>query len=248
VSAPPPRVSVVVPTFNYGAFLPRAVDNALAQDLAGLEVIVADDGSTDDTAAVVARYAGDPRVRYLPLPHGGVSRARNAGIQAARGPYVALLDADDLWPRRDKLSLQAGFLDAHPEVGWIFGDVSIVHWHGRGDKVALRACGFYSEESPAPRRVPLTVEELWDDGFGIPTSSVVVRRSCLDAVGGFDEELALYEDLDLWLRLLRRYPVAFVPTVLVTRHIHGANTGSRRAHHGADLARLAARHGLPLSG
>lgn len=245
MSAPqrPPLVSVVVPTYNYESFLPRAVDSALAQDLAGLEVLVADDGSTDGTAEVMARYAGDSRVRYLPHPHGGVSKARNAGIRAARGRYVALLDADDFWPRRDKLSLQAGYLEAHPEVGWIFSDVSLVG-PGEDERPYLWRLGWYSEDSSEPRRVPLTLAELWWDRFGVPTSSVLARRHCLVEVGGFDESLAMWEDLDLWIRLQIRYPVAFIPAALVERHIHGANAGRRRPFHGADHARLAARYGL----
>lgn len=243
---PEPLVSVVVPTHNYGRFLARAIDSALAQDLSALEVLVVDDGSTDGTAEGMARYTGEPRVRYLAQSHGGVSKARNAGILAARGRYVALLDADDLWPRRDKLSLQAGFLETHPEVGWIFSDVSLVG-PGEDERPYLWRLGWYSEESSAPRTVPLTLAELWWDRFGVPTSSVVARRGCLLEAGGFDESLAMWEDLDLWIRLQLRYPVAFIPTALVERHIHGANCGRRRPLYARDHARLAARYGLPLS-
>ncbi len=240
-------VSVVVPTYNYGRFLSRAVDSALAQDVEGLEVLVVDDGSTDGTAELMAGYAGNARVRYLPQAHGGVSKARNAGIRAARGRYVALLDADDLWPRRDKLALQTGYLEAHPEVGWIFGDVSLVG-PGEDERPYLWRLGWYSEESPEPRRVPLTLAELWWDRFGVPTSSVLARRSAYEEAGGFDESLEMWEDLDLWIRLQIRYPVAFIPTALVERHIHGANTGRRRPLYAADHARLAARYGLPPPG
>ena len=242
---PSPLVSVVVPTYNYGSFLGRAVDSALAQDLAAVEVLVVDDGSTDGTAAAMARYAGEPRVRYLPQPHRGVSGARNRGIAEARGRYIALLDADDLWPRRDKLSLQAGYLEAHPEVGWIFSDVSLVG-PGEDERPYLWRLGWYSEESSQPRTVPLTLAELWWDRFGVPTSSVFARRDDLMDAGGFDESLDMWEDLDLWIRLQLRYPVAFIPAALVERHIHGSNAGRRRALYAADYARLAGRYGLPL--
>lgn len=246
MTAPQPLASVVIPTYNYGSFLARAVDSALAQDLAELEVIVADDGSTDGTAEVMNRYVRDPRVRYLRLDHGGVSKARNAGIVAARGRYVALLDADDLWPRRDSLSLQAGFLETHAEVGWIFGDASLIG-PGEDERPYLWRLGWYSEGSSEPRTVPLTQAELWWDRFFVPTSSVLARRQCLIEAGGFDESLVMWEDLDLWLRLQLRYPVAFIPTALVERHIHGTNSGRRRQLHAADQARLADRYGLALA-
>jgi glycosyltransferase involved in cell wall biosynthesis len=242
-----PLVSVVVPTYNYGRFLPGAVDSALRQDLADLEVIVVDDGSDDGTAEAVTRYRREPRVRYLACPHGGVSRARNAGIARARGRHVALLDADDRWPRRDKLSLQAAYLEDHPEVGWIFGDVTI-RGFGEDERPRIRGDGYYREASSEPRTVPLTPAELWWDRPGIPTSSVLIRRDCFAEVGTFDESLEMYEDLDLWLRLLRHYPVAFIPAVLVERRVHGSNAGRRRHLYSSDLARLAARYGMPAHG
>ena len=95
----------------------------------------------------------------------------------------------------------------------------------------LREAGFYAEESAAPRLVPLAVRDLCRDGFLVPTGCVVVRRSCLDRAGPFDESLRMYEDVDLWIRLLRAAPVAFLPRVLLARRIHPANTGAGRFRH-----------------
>jgi glycosyltransferase involved in cell wall biosynthesis len=95
VRSPEPKVTVVIPTFNRAAVLPRAVDSALAQAGADLDVVIADDGSTDGTPEALARYAGDPRVRVLRLPHGGVCAARNAAVRESESPYIAFLDSDD---------------------------------------------------------------------------------------------------------------------------------------------------------
>jgi glycosyltransferase involved in cell wall biosynthesis len=115
-------VSVVIPTFNRATIVPRAIDSALAAIAPGDEIIVADDGSTDDTKAVVEAY-GDP-VRFVPLPHGGPGAARNGGVAAATKPLVAFLDSDDEW-FPDKLELQRRFLEARPDVLFVFTDFGV---------------------------------------------------------------------------------------------------------------------------
>ena len=242
-----PLVSVVIPVYNQGRYLHEAVDSALRQEGPDLEVLVVDDGSTEDLD--LARYRGDRRVQLLARPHRGISAARNAGIECARGRYVAFLDADDWWPPADKLAAQTGFLEAEPAAGWIFGDMRH-HLNGPGEPrhAFLREAGFYAEESVVPRIVPLAVRDLCRDGFLVPTGCVVVRRSCLDRAGGFDETLRMYEDVDLWIRLLRAAPVAFLPRVLLARRIHAGNTGAGRFRHLDDLRALVRRHGLEQEG
>src|SRR5947207_692803 len=112
-----PLVSIVVPTYNRAYCLPRTIDSALAQTYASVEVIVVDDGSKDDTAALVrARYGSDGRVQMISQQNAGVAAARNTGMAAARGDYVALLDSDDVW-QPWKLELQMACMRAHPDVG-----------------------------------------------------------------------------------------------------------------------------------
>lgn len=118
----PAAISVVIPTFDRAAIVPRAIDSALAAVSRGDEIIVADDGSTDDTAAIVEAY-GDP-VRLVRLPHGGPGAARNGGFAAATRPLVAFLDSDDEW-FPDKLQLQRAFLDARPDVLFGFTDFAV---------------------------------------------------------------------------------------------------------------------------
>ena len=124
-----PSVSVVVPAYNLARFLGRAIDSALAQDwpAEALEVIVVDDGSTDETPQVLAAY-GD-RIRAIRQPNGGLVRAVDRGLAEATGDYVALLDADDEWPT-DRLSRHVAFLEAHPQVGLVHGDMTIIDADG----------------------------------------------------------------------------------------------------------------------
>ena len=116
-----PRVSVIIPCFNHGRFLRHAADSVLAQTLADIELIIVDDGSTDDTPAVLAGL-DDRRVRTCRTSNRGVSAARNAGLDMVRGEFVAFLDADDLW-EPDKLARQVAIMDAEPDVTLVFTDL-----------------------------------------------------------------------------------------------------------------------------
>lgn len=243
-----PLVSVVVPAHDHGRYLPQALESILGQQRVDLEVVVVDDGSTDGTSRVIDRYCADARVRGLAQPHQGASRARNHGIRQSHGRYIAFLDADDWWTEPDKLALQVGFLEAHPEVGWIFADMNHPGEAGGRGIAFLHDAGFYAGESSKARLVPLTLADLCRDGFLVPTGCVVVRRDCLEQAGLFDESLRMWEDLDLWIRLLRLSPVAFLPRVVMARRIHSANAGSLRYRHLDDLRVLARRYRLDLAG
>ena len=112
----PPRVSVVIPAFNAARYIRDAVDSVLEQTLKNLEIIVVDDGSADDTHRVLAVYG--ERIRYLPQPNSGVSTARNRGIEAARGEFVAFLDADDYFLCPTKLEEQIARFESQPQLGY----------------------------------------------------------------------------------------------------------------------------------
>ena len=184
-------VSVVIPSFNYGRFVCAAVDSALAQTYTPIEVIVVDDGSTDDTADRLAGY-GD-QIRYIRQDNRGLSAARNAGIHQARGDWVALLDADDLW-HSQKLEMQLAAMREHEDVALI------------GSPAALEL----PETLPStPRITPLTVRDfLLTAPLG--PSGALIRRRCLSVVGYFDERLGSVEDRDMWLRLSARFPCILV--------------------------------------
>ena len=199
----PPLVSVILPAFNRAWSLKSAIDSILAQDDANLEAIVVDDGSTDETPALLSAY-GD-HIRVIHQPNRGVSAARNAGIRAATGNLIALLDSDDSW-LPGKIKAQVDFFAAHPdalicqtEETWIRNGVRVNP--GRRHK---KHRGMIFERS-----LPLCL---------ISPSAVMLRRELLDEVGLFDERLPACEDYDLWLRITWKYPVYLIDEPLITKH------------------------------
>jgi glycosyltransferase involved in cell wall biosynthesis len=207
------RVSVVVPTFNRAGLLGRALRSVFGQTRPADEVIVVDDGSTDDTGERVQRDF--PGVRYLRQDQRGVSAARNRGVVAAEGEWIAFLDADDEW-RRAKLERQLAALGDHP--GCLICHTDEI-WIRRGQRVNPRKrhakAGGYIFQRCLPR-------------CAISPSSVLIHRTLLDEVGGFDETLPACEDYDLWLRICWRHEVVFVDEPLVVKHGGHADQLSRQ--------------------
>jgi glycosyltransferase involved in cell wall biosynthesis len=192
-------VSVVIPTYNYGHCVTEAVDSALAQTYPAVEVLVIDDGSTDDTRARLAPY-GD-RIRYVHQPNQGLSAARNTGIRKANGSFIALLDSDDAFHPR-KLEFQMGYLTSHPEIPFLAAE----HVYG-----STRPPWPVPSDVPAVRRVSLE-ELVVRTRFG--PGGVVVRKDCFDRVGLFDESLRSVEDRDMWIRLAARFPIGLMEAPL----------------------------------
>jgi glycosyltransferase involved in cell wall biosynthesis len=223
-----PVASIVVPCHNAAAYLGTTLAAILAQSCRDLEVLVVDDGSTDDPAAVVAA-CGDDRVRLWHQPaSGGPSRPRNRALAEARGRYVFFCDADDVM-KPGKVEQQVALLEAHPEVALVFTDFEVID-----DQGTVLESSFLSRyrtlkdivaaglESHGGLRRELLVLGLIRANF-IGTSSVAVRRSVLQEIGGFDESLASSEDLDLWLRIARRHPCAYLDLV---GHAYRRHAGS----------------------
>jgi glycosyltransferase involved in cell wall biosynthesis len=202
-----PLVSTIIPTYNRAREVVLAVESALAQSYPGLrhEVIVVDDGSRDEgaTAAALRPYAG--RVRTLRKPNGGVSSARNFGIEHARGELLAFLDSDDEW-LPEKLRRQVTFLAEHPHCGAVLTDFVRMDQHRRDVGVASLAARFADD-------APNLVQALRHPGM--PPSTVMVRRTVIDDVGGFDTSLRTAEDIDFQLRIARRYGIGLVREPLV---------------------------------
>jgi len=202
----PGLVSVVIPAYNAAATLGETLASLRAQHHAHWEAWVVDDGSTDATAAVVrAAAAEDPRIRLLRGAHRGVSAARNLGIAAARGEFVAFLDADDLW-EPGKLAAQLAQLRADPGIGLSFTRARFVAPDGR----PTGSCS-------APHAGRIGAAELLYGNPATTASTLLVRREALDAVGGFDEALRWSEDLEWMLRvaLHGRWAVAGLAEPLV---------------------------------
>ena len=214
-----PLVSVVIPAHNAQAYLAECLSSVQAQAGAfALETIVVDDGSSDATPDIARRHPG---VTCLSQAQRGPSAARNAGIAAARGEFIAFLDADDLWPP-GKLVAQVDVLLRHPEIALVFGDCRQFDHRGPWSDTLFEAGGLGTAAWGAGQVIPDAYARLLEDNF-ITTGSVVMRRAVLADVGGFAEDLRLVEDLELWLRIARRHPLAWCGQVCLLRRRHAAN-------------------------
>ncbi len=198
-----PSVSVIVPTYNRWPSVVAAVDSVLAQSYRDFELIVVDDGSSDGSAAELAKFAG--QLRYFHQEHRGVSAARNLGARQSRGRLIAFLDSDDLW-QPDKLKIQVGFLEDHPDVRICQTDEV---WIRHGVRVNPKL----KHRKPSGDIFAQSLELCL-----VSPSAVMMTRELFDRSGGFDESLPVCEDYDLWLRIARDYPVALIEQPLVVKH------------------------------
>ncbi|MFZ7128292.1 MAG: glycosyltransferase [Desulfobacterales bacterium] len=197
------RISVVIPTFNRAWALARSVDSVLAQTCPEVELIVVDDGSTDGTMDLLAGY-GD-RLRVIRQQNRGVSAARNAGFDAARGEWIAFLDSDDEW-LPGKLARQAAFFENRPEA--LICQTEEI-WIRRGRRV---------NPGRRHRKPSGMIFEPSLELCLVSPSAVMMHRRLLDDVGGFDETLPACEDYDLWLRVSSRFPVYLLEAPLIVKY------------------------------
>lgn len=208
-----PRVSVLIPAYNSGRFLGDAIESVLAQTFSDYEIIVVDDGSTDNTAQVVARY---PQVKYIPREHCGVSAARNAAVAAATGEIVAFLDADDLWVA-DKLEKQVAYLDENPDCMLVF----------------TKAENFYHDDSVQEGS---REEELYNSSLERCIITCAIRRSVFEKYGVFRTDYPHGEDTQFMFRLsISGLSLDHcLPEVLYRRRIHNNNISLTHESSGPD--------------
>ena len=215
-------VSVVIPTYNRAHTVLDAVRSVLAQRFRDLELIVVDDGSTDDTAARLSALS-DPRLRVIMGRHAGVSAARNLGVGKASGSLISFLDSDDLW-HPDKLAAEVAFLTRHPEVHAVFTDLEKRH----GSQVFpsfMRQTAVFSRrlvQSAYPDGLVLEARDMrlcLLEEVPIKPSALTIRRAAFDAVGGFDETWSSSEDWEFLLRLAREHRFAYLDRPLAVLHI-----------------------------
>ncbi len=195
-------ISVIIPTYNRALFVKEAVDSVMGQTFKDWELVVVDDGSTDGTEELLASYR--PRLRYIRSQHRGVSAARNLGVRATSGEWVAFLDSDDLWLPR-KLERQVELIRGYPGAALCYTDEI---WIRNGRRVNpgkrhQKFSGWIFE-----RCLPLCI---------ISPSSALIRRTVFTEVGGFDEGLPACEDYDLWLRITSKHPVIFLQERLIVK-------------------------------
>jgi glycosyltransferase involved in cell wall biosynthesis len=215
MSASWPSVSVVICAYNYERFVAESIDSALAQEYPAdrLEIIVVDDGSTDGTPDILARYAD--RVRVVRQPNAGLIAATTRGIEESTGDLIAILDADDAW-RPDKLRRQVELLQARPEVGLVFSDKEMVDEHGR-----RIAPSFLAQGGDVPKANQLT--HLLAYNF-VPAPSLVFRREHVERILPFSPA-ATAQDWWIAIRVAQVALLDYVPLPLVRYRVHGSNMG-----------------------
>jgi glycosyltransferase involved in cell wall biosynthesis len=195
-------ISIVIPTYNRASFLKEAIDSVLSQTYRDFELIVVDDGSTDDTPKLLLPYG--KKIKVITKANKGPSAARNRGIKAAKGDWMAFLDSDDIW-KPDKLEKQVQFIKDNPEIK-ICQTEEI--WIRNGKRVNPRKkhemhSGWIYEQC-----LPLCI---------VSPSSVVIHRDVFEKVGLFDETMLACEDYDLWLRIAPHYPICLVREKLIVK-------------------------------
>ena len=218
-----PQVSVIIPTYNRGWILKEAIDSVLAQDYKDLELIVVDDGSTDNTFEILASYGNDIKVLFQ--ENKGVSAARNRGITEASGQLIAFLDSDDLWLPR-KLSTQIDFFNQMP-------DALICQTEEIWVRNGIRVNPKKRHKKPSGMIFEPSLELCL-----VSPSAVMIRRSLFDRVGEFDITLPACEDYDLWLRISCRFPVHLIDTPLIIKR--GGHDDQLSSMKGLDKFRIKA--------
>jgi len=210
------QISVILPVYNGATFIYQAIDSILAQSIQPMEIIVIDDGSTDDTASVVKRF-GD-QVHYYYQNNSGTSVSRNRGVQLARGDLLAFLDADDLWPS-DKLEKQVAALRDDPALDLIWGNV--IEFRGPG-----------TPDSTAGRPVP-----------GHHPGTMLIRRQAFSRIGEFSTTYQQVEVVEWMTRVLQaQINQHMLPDVLMYRRLHAANKGMSNPAAGRQYLQVLKKH------
>jgi glycosyltransferase involved in cell wall biosynthesis len=227
-------ISVVIPTYNGSGTVSRAIQSVLNQTTSNFELIVVDDASTDNTGEVIDSF-DDKRIKHLQHKEnsGAPAKPKNTGIKEAQGKYIAFLDHDDEW-RPKKLEKQAKLLES------------------RSSKLGVVACNVFDVYENKQKRVKYKINknvcrnpllEILDKSFIHSSSSAMVKAKVLDDVGGFDENMKVSDDWELWLRIFKKYNFDFVDDFLVKYHFHKDNLSSRSSHKKAnDIVYMIEKH------
>lgn len=206
-------VSVIIPTYNRAHLVCEAIDSCLAQTRVPDEIIVVDDGSTDETRAVLASYTTP--VKVIHQPNAGRSAARNTGIEAASGDLIAFLDDDDtLTP--DSIAVRASVLEQQPEYQVVYGDIAITDLDGKSQ-------GKFSEITGTVAPSGIVFAAFAQRNLR-PIHAFMIRRSCFEVIGKFDAPLSYFEDYDLWLKAAAHFEFYYLNEVLGDYRFHSQQT------------------------
>lgn len=208
-----PRVSVLIPSHNHAPYLPAALQSVFDQTYRDYEIVVVDDGSKDDSVAILQGY-GD-RLRLIVQANRGTYPTLNRCIAESRGEYLAILNSDDLWAPT-KLEKQVALLDAHPEVGLVHTGGHFID--GQGNIQPGNPLGFDWPRTPTGNIIAALVR-----CNKIIASSVLVRRVCFERLGGFREDLFGSGDWEMWFRIALAWDIGYIDEPLTMYRVHGAN-------------------------
>lgn len=217
-----PEISIIIPSYNSGKHLTETIDSILAQTFRDIELIVVDDGSSDQTPALVKTYGAS--VRLIEQPNAGVCVARNRGLSEASGRFICFMDHDDYW-FPEKLQRQLEVFKTHPEAGVVYS--SFIEWHADEDGQFPAPSSFAPTDSPEAIDAEfsgwiyhLLLLDCW-----VLTSTAMIRAEVLEKCGGFDATLPFSEDWDLWLRIAQAFPIFKLqrPTTLYRQHRQQGN-------------------------
>lgn len=212
-----PRISIIIPAYNRAQYIFETLESIFVQTFSDYEIIVIDDGSTDDTPGALQPLIDAQKIRYIYQENQGVSAARNHGIHLAEGELIAFLDSDDLI-HPEKLALQIAYLDVHPDAALVHSNFS--RFDDQGNDLGYRDTAHLSGQV-YPRI-------LLDWSVLIPPSVVMVRADALREAGDFDESMAWAEDIDVWRRIAKKHPFGVVPETLTFMRIHGENASDAK--------------------
>ena len=208
-----PLVSIITPVYNGEKYLLEAIESALAQAYKNFELLIVNDGSTDNSKSIISAYLSNPKIRYFEQQNAGVAAARNLALRYANGKYIGFLDQDDLW-LPDKLSTQIEFLKTNQEIAFV---------HSRQDYIQ-------ADGTPIADYPKDWISDLHGKCFTelfrrnrIAVLTVLLRKSVIDDIGFFNETVSRADDYELWLRICSKYPLGFQDKKLALYRCHDTN-------------------------
>jgi glycosyltransferase involved in cell wall biosynthesis len=218
-----PLVSVIIPAYNHELYVQEALQSVINQTYKNIQLIVINDGSTDETGTVITNFIENNNnfnIEYFSKPNEGICRTLNKGLELAKGKYVAFLASDDMWTS-DRIEKQVQLMEENANIGLVFSDNyfirnnQIAQIKGTDYKPSIKKC-FINNIQNINMYEKLLTEDI------IPALTVLIRKECLDKVGGFDNNLKA-EDYDMWLRMAKEFPMAFIDEPLAYYRIHDTN-------------------------